>query len=411
MNKKERKFLDERLLELVDNGIISKEQQINANEYFSKYKKSSKFLVTVFSSIGILLIALSIITLFAINWDNIPKETKVLISFVPLIITAVMMFFYYKKNDSKLAIYTSIVAPISILATNSLIGQIFHIQTTIYELFFLSLIMFLPIAFMLRNYLSILTYGIGTIIYSFGVVDAGDLESYILINAFVLALPLFVYNVINYLKNKECAKNILMWVINVILITLFIFNKEIIRAESILIYLYMIYALTKTLFKKDNILNRVLSTLFVIYLIISCLGSYMVSFASEITFGIDTLILTLLVAGLVYISKLYENKKEWFILVFIALLQYTKMPEEVLFIFINILTILFGIYKIMLGNKESYYKEIKQGISLILVVIFFRFVNSDLSFTEKSIMFLVAGALFLIGSNIFRKKIGGDKNE
>ena len=37
MNKKEYKFLDERLIELVDNDIISSEQYTNAKQYYNKY--------------------------------------------------------------------------------------------------------------------------------------------------------------------------------------------------------------------------------------------------------------------------------------------------------------------------------------------------------------------------------------
>lgn len=411
MNKRERKFLEGKLLELVENDIISRDQMVYANEYFEKYRKSKRSIITILSSIGILLIALSVITLFAINWSNISKGVKVCVSFLPLVITAVLMFYYYKKEDRKLGLYTSIVAPISILATNSLITQVFHIQTEIYEMFFYSLLMFLPIAFKLRNYLSLLVYGVGTIIYSCGVIDAGDAETMMLVNSFILALPLVVYNVINYLFNRESSKNILMWTINATLITLFVFSRMWLRPEVLFIYAYLIYLITKTLFKKDNGFNRFLSGLFVFWVMISCIGSYMVSYVPEITFSWDTLIVTLIAAGFFYLSKVYKEPKEYFILIFIGMIQYTQMPEEVVFIFINILTILFGVYKIVLGNKESSYKEVRQGITVILLLIAFRFMNADLGFAEKSVIFLIAGTAFLIGANILKKRIGGNNDE
>ena len=66
MNKKDYKFLEDRLLELVNNNIISNEQYANAKEYYHN-KKENKSIATIFGAIGVFLMALSIITLFAIS--------------------------------------------------------------------------------------------------------------------------------------------------------------------------------------------------------------------------------------------------------------------------------------------------------------------------------------------------------
>ena len=87
------------------------------------------------------------------------------------------------------------------------------------------------------------------------------------------------------------------------------------------------------------------------------------------------------------------------------------MNADVLFIFINIIALALGIYKIIIGNQRNLFKEVKNGVSLILLLILFRFVNSDISFMGKSIMFLVSGISFIIGSNIIKKRIGGEKDE
>lgn len=410
MNKKDYKFLEEKLLELVNNDIISNTQYTNAKEYYSN-KRDNKSIATILGAIGVLLMALSIITLFAINWENISKGIKVIISFIPLAITSIMLYLCMVKNNKKIKLYTSIFAPIGILATNSLIAQIFHIQTEIFEMFFISLIMFLPIAFILRNYVSIVVYGVGTIIYAFAEIASSNSENIALLKIFLISLPLIIYNVKNYINNREDGKNIVMWITNISLVTLFVFYKEIFRPDVLLIYLYMIYFITQTLFDKDNILNRILSLLFIGYLIISCTTPFMVSYAEEIQFGFDTIFITIIIGTFIYLSKAYKNPKEYFIFLFIFFLQYTKMNPEVLFVFINIIAIAFGIYKIIIGNKRSSYKEMKQGISIILLLILFRFVNSDLTFMEKSIMFLIAGAGFSIGANRIKKRIGGEKNE
>lgn len=410
MNKKDYKFLDNRLIELVDNNIISNEQYENAKDYYNN-KLNNRSISTIFGAIGIFLIALSIITIFAINWGNISKGIKVVISFIPLIITSIMLYISMQKDNPKNKLYTSIFAPIAIIATNSLIAQIFHIQTEIYELIFTSLLMFLPIAFILRNYISILVYGSGTIIYSFAAIGYSSSENITLLKIFLLALPLIIYNIKNYKMNKNDGKNIIMWIVNITLLTLFVFYKEIFSENVLIIYLYLLYFITQTLFSKDNILNRALSVLFIGYLIISCITPEMVAYAEDIKFGFDTLIITILLGIFIRLSKAYDNPNEYFIFLFIFFLQYTKMDADMLFILINIIAIAFGVYKILIGNQKNSYKSIKQGVSLILLLIFFRFINSDISFTGKSIMFLIAGISFMIGSNMIKKRMGGEKDD
>ena len=308
-----------------------------------------------------------------------------------------------------MGLYTSIFAPISILATNSLITQIFHIQTEIPELFFTSILMFLPIAFIIRNYVSIIVYGIGTIIYAIGVASGSLLlvsENMALLNTIMIALPLIIYNIVNYIYNREDKKNILLWVINIVLATLLVFSNEIFRVDVIIIYVYMIYFITQTLFGKNNSLSRIISLVFTGWIIISCIDSEMCGVAEYLEFGFDTLFITVMTGGFIYLSQAYKNSKEYFIFTFIILLQYIKMPSEILFIFVNIIAIGYGVYKIIVGNRENSYKQIMQGVSLILLLILFRFINFDLDFISKSIMFLVTGAIFIISANVMKKRIG-----
>ena len=98
MNKKQYNFLNKKLVELNENNIISEEQCNDAKNYFLKQTKADKSIITLFMSLGFLLVSLGVITLFAINWDMLSKGIKVLISFLPLVITAIMLFFTMKKE-------------------------------------------------------------------------------------------------------------------------------------------------------------------------------------------------------------------------------------------------------------------------------------------------------------------------
>lgn len=399
MNNKKYKFLENSLLELAKNNIISEEQLLNAKTYFKKDEKNKTSMVTIFTSIGVLLIALSIITLFAINWTTIGKTIKVLISFLPLVITAIMMFFYMKNENEKLRLYTSIFAPVSILATNSLITQIFHIQLEIYEVFYLSLLMFLPIAFLFRNYISLITYCVGTIIYAINIPQAWPE----MLKLFIIALPIVIYNYINYTKDKNDKKNILMYGTNLFAIIMFLFKMEIIRFESIFIFTYLIYLLTKLLFGNKNILSRVLKSAILVCMFVFCINDT----AIQIEFFWDSLIIALLVIGGICIGKFYKEPRELFNMAFIVLIQYFNLPDEFSYIVISLLMLAFGIYKIVFGIKKGIYKETKKGIAAIMILIFIRFMSSALSFSQKSILFLISGAIFIICANVMKKRIGG----
>ena len=308
------------------------------------------------------------------------------------------------KNENKnMKLFTSIIAPISILATNSLIGQIFHLQFDVYGLLFISMIMFMPIAFIIRNYLSLTIYGVGAVIISFYVETV--------FNNLILLIPLFVYYIYNYIKHREDKKNTLLWTFNAIIITIILFSNSILRGEISLLYLYVLSLVTKLLFDDKNKLNKTLSVLFMIYLIISCISSSMFEIFNEIKFGADTAIFMLISLVLFVLTKEYRKVEKYFILVFIMLLHCTILSPKVLYVLVNLITLSYGIYKIINGRRINSYRIIKQGVALILYLIFIRFMSAEISFRAKSILFLISGIIFIIGSKIFKNKIEEEKKD
>ena len=96
---------------------------------------------------------------------------------------------------------------------------------------------------------------------------------------------------------------------------------------------------------------------------------------------------------------------------FIILIQYLRLPAEILFFLINILALAWGIGKIILGNKDGDVKLLKRGIAIVLYLIFIRFMNEDIGFMEKSVIFLISGIGFIFGAKVLDKKLGGKKDE
>ena len=141
-------------------------------------------------------------------------------------------------------------------------------------------------------------------------------------------------------------------------------------------------------------------------------GYKIIQDSEKFKFGIDAILFTFLSAVFICLTKVYKEPKEWFIFIYICLIQYLGiLKNEVLFILINTLVLIWGIYKIVIGNKKGQYKESKQGLAIILYLIFIRFMNADLTFAMKSVIFLLSGVGFMITANIMKKRIGGNENE
>ena len=136
----------------------------------------------------------------------------------------------------------------------------------------------------------------------------------------------------------------------------------------------------------------------------------MLGFAEEITIGIDIVILAAIAGIFIYLSKAYKNYQEYFVLAFIFLIHFTGLNKDILFALTNIIVVVLGIYKIIVGGRKNSYHGTKNGIYLILLIIMFRFISSELSFAAKSILFLITGTLFLLSGKIV-KKLGGSTNE
>lgn len=405
MNKKNQMFLFEKLNELKANNIISNEDCLNAKEFYGETKENSpRSMVTIITAIGVLLLGLSIITLFAFNWDNLSVGIKSLVAFIPLMITAIMLYITLNKDDKRWEIYTSIFGALAIISTNALISQIFHIQTTAQDLIFLSLIMFVPILAIFRNTIGIIIYGIEAIICSL----SGPFESSALI-PFLVIIPVLLYNIYCYVKNKESGQNIIMGLINIILITLFIFSNEILRAEILPLYLYLVYLISMKIFGKKNAISEIFSIGFMAYLMLFTIDkSISASFYKDTKIILDTAVMSVLVLGLGYNLKLYKNVKEIIMFLFILIANYLIMPDELVFLIINLLALAIGINYIYEGNKLKLFNKSIKGVGVILLVITFRFINSDFTFMQKSIMFLITGASFIAIANYMKKKIGGE---
>ena len=79
------------LSELVRHGLISDDQHKGILDfYLTKEGQNKNRLTLIFAAIGAIFIGLAIILVLAHNWDDLTKMSKIVIAFVPLIVSQIL---------------------------------------------------------------------------------------------------------------------------------------------------------------------------------------------------------------------------------------------------------------------------------------------------------------------------------
>jgi uncharacterized membrane protein len=134
------------LEKLRDESIITEEQfQEICSRLQNSKDKNRDLLVNVLIGIGIFLVALGIISLFAYNWDNIPNIARVLIGLIPTFISIGLLYKYMDKKQTFYNVMVNVFSPFAFIATNAIISQTYHTQSTVFKIVIISLIMYIPI--------------------------------------------------------------------------------------------------------------------------------------------------------------------------------------------------------------------------------------------------------------------------
>ncbi len=108
--------------------------------------------VTVFSILGALLIGSGIILLFAHNWDELSRNTRAVISFLPLLLGAALSFTALLRNGkTALCESAGIFHTIAIGSCIALIGQTYHLPSNIPAFLLTWALLAAPLMFLLPS--------------------------------------------------------------------------------------------------------------------------------------------------------------------------------------------------------------------------------------------------------------------
>lgn len=154
MTQKNIKWISRELPLLAEKGIISNQQSKAILEYFAqKNTKKPNIAIIAFSIIGSILLSAGIILILAHNWSNLLRPIRVLISFLPLIISQVVGFWVIIKKRNSIAWTEGIAAFgfLSIGATLSLVSQTYHIQGDFRSFIFNWMLLGFPLVYLYRS--------------------------------------------------------------------------------------------------------------------------------------------------------------------------------------------------------------------------------------------------------------------
>lgn len=443
--KKNIKWLYSELEVLIQKGVMTEEAAKKIKAYYdSSPQKESNNLFLVFAILGVVFTGLGVISLFAYNWDQLSRGARTVISILPLLISQGIALFSVHKNKSAVWKEASgLAVGISILAAISLIGQTYNLPGDFGDFMMVCLLLVLPIIYLMNlNYLS-LFYLFGTIVWAGYEQNIGGST----IPFWWLGLMLIPHYYFKLRKNRFSIESVLLsWGIGIwLLVSTGIVLEKVIPGLWIVIYSCLIWTFYRV--GKQNGAVKEVAILQNPYYLFGVFGTivlgYLFSFKwpwleiglkyyrsgweyNKTLAVIDYLILAvLIIVTAYYIYKTVRNKeKEQFIFASLPvittavyLIVSAITDKEIanlipIFIF-NAYLLVFSIRYIYYGIQYQQANKATVGLLTIAILIFTRFIDSDIGFVGKGIAFIIIGIGFLT-SNIWvsnRMKVRGDRYE
>lgn len=418
--------LNSELEELIQHNVID---QITANriqEYYSIRKKSKpNIILLIFGVLGSILIGLGIILIIGHNWDTYPRWVKTTFAFIP-IITGQLACVYsiLKKRDSPVWMESSgIFLSLAIGACIALIAQIYNISGDPAAFYKTWMLLCLPLIYILNSQVVSL-FVIGGISY-YALIKAyyqpQEEVPYLYWLMLILIIPY-------YLNKLNENKNSFLFSLQhrFLALSIFIcFSTIIIDKTEILIFVYLnlcgLYIIFGKLFFDDlkfkwsriySILGFLgfISLLFVLsfedYWDASNKLDWTISKVASSPEGILGLILIgLSLALLIYFrDKIKDQAYYQYFVPFIPFLIFCLRINVTTSVWlINIIILIIGVWSIRQGVLNKALGQMNIGLSIIALLIIFRFFDIDISFVWRGIGFLVIGACFFVSNYLMVK--------
>ena len=378
--------------------------------------KSANTLIVLFSIIGSILIGAGIILLAAKNWYYFPKSLKVIIAYLPLLVSQALSVYVVKVKYSSLAWResVSILLSASVFTVVALVGQIFHFYGDFGAYVLACGLLVLPAIYILNAAAPLVVY-YWTII-NWAALDHSVQNAPILLGLFA-AGALFVF--LN--RNSDSARLLYMTWITVIegfavslLMGIILNSSLLLIALCYFTLLLSVEKLPESLLVPFKIAGTSGALITLAILTYESMWNY---FSDAVRAG------GMLLAGIMLIAALYfsimtfraDRLKTLFAiaLIFMCLARLSWSifgldtgPYDIILTFIsNIVLFSIGVGFILHGVKNISLLTTNIGMTAICALIIMRFLDSGMDFLWRGIIFVVLGLAFLMANlKILNKK-------
>lgn len=410
--------LEKDIQKLLEVGVIDSETAKRIEEYYQKNRPdNSNRLFTIFAVLGSALVGLGIILLIAHNWDELSKPIKVVISFLPLIVGQLFVFYAFRVKSESAAWRegSAVFLTISIGAVISLISQVYNIPGNMRDFLLAWLLLALPLIFLLRSSMSNLLYIAGTtwyvwedLLYNYH----GFPWMYLLLISFSILHFLYL------LKNEEKSNFVTFhhWFYPAsFTISLAAIGQD---HEEYLVLAYMgLFALFYQISQLKSIDHsrirtngwRIFGSLGMVVILL--IGSF--SFVYYDLFREEKMIqaifkspeaissyVLILAGALVLALRKKESGSENFEIqnyigiVFLVIFFFSLMEPVISQILCNLLLLGLGLLMIQKGNRLNHLGVLNYGLLILTALVICRFFDTNWSFIVRGLLFIALGIGF-----------------
>ena len=415
---------------LKEKGILNAESADALHKYYQAImppKTNFQQLVILFFGIlSATLIGAGIILIIACNWDDIPRHIRAGMAFIPLLFAAIFGGYTLLKDKSatwreSAAILTALTSAAAI----ALISQTYQLGGTLKDFLFVWMLLFFLLIYIFNSSGTFLIYAFALTVWNFNrwnVFGSHESVSDIYFLALFMAIPLW-WLIANFRKAPYGLKSsFLCWIItafallNSIPITqpCYEFQAKTYWA-LILAVLFLAGALRRSGGAGfwGNPLLPAGAIGITIYSAVATFSSFWNDHHSYYYRGNTiyneycgwVIIAILAAAWLALLFRRRRNAAELIPAAFPALLiiPMALMPAAGAFVF-NLYLLSAGIFFMHHGFKKIELFKINAGMFMLSLLLFLRFVDSDLDILLRGCLFILLGVMFLVVNIIAAKK-------
>jgi len=424
MSQSNKQWLLKQLPELRSKEILDEDAIDRLREYYGLnalpvVQNGLSKMTMILSAIGGLLVGGGVIMMFAHNWDNFGRNTRVILALLPLIASQIFVFLALVPKQRSIAWREASAAFMfcTVPASIAIVGQAYHISDDAQAFQTLWFLLILPFVYLLRVTLTAILMMLLATQMAFVYQGLYWLCAASLLPFFFLKEPLG--------RNRENAS--VGWVFAIGLTLSFcaaIFIDVAVGGsfESLLFIsaAACVFLLGGMFEQNQGLLYRPFSTVGAVSMAMVLLVWSFTDFWDHlqtldfqdiawVNYPIMIMVGLASIGFVVAVSKYKEllpMMSIWLLSIVFVLLERFSLEPEFFALIANVAAVVLSVWYIWIGIKKDSPSRMNFGLVLLMTIIIMRFFDQDFSFIVKGTVFIVLGVIF-IAVNVWQNKRQG----